>query len=314
MPALPRRSWWSASCRPMGINRHDMGPAEARKNFVDEGVGVEGGAVGQRPSPTQMRRMGDSRGLERASTSPWTRSSRPWSPRPLCKLVRTGPDLPWQALGELGPGADVGRVRPRSGKRGRRWLSSGTSAYPLSDGSGSLTVATTRPETLLGDVAVMVHPEDERYTQALIGKTVKLPLVRPRHSGDRRRLRGPRFRHRCGQGHARARHQRLRRGPAPRPAASSACCTLQASHQRQRAGQAYQRHGPVCSAQGKWWPTSKPPGLLGGSEEAQAHGAALRAHRPSDRTHAHRPVVRGHAVQGQREEHHAAKVDRATRR
>ncbi|MDD0817229.1 valine--tRNA ligase [Curvibacter sp. HBC28] len=49
-------------------------------------------------------------------------------------------------------------------------------AYPLADGSGSLTVATTRPETLLGDVAVMVHPEDERYT-ALIGKTVKLPLT-----------------------------------------------------------------------------------------------------------------------------------------
>ncbi|MBE7939550.1 MULTISPECIES: valine--tRNA ligase [Ramlibacter] len=48
--------------------------------------------------------------------------------------------------------------------------------YPLSDGSGSLTVATTRPETMLGDVAVMVHPEDERYT-ALIGKTVTLPLV-----------------------------------------------------------------------------------------------------------------------------------------
>ncbi|MFT4266381.1 MAG: valine--tRNA ligase [Xenophilus sp.] len=49
-------------------------------------------------------------------------------------------------------------------------------AYPLEDGSGSLTVATTRPETLLGDVAVMVHPEDERYT-ALIGRNVKLPLV-----------------------------------------------------------------------------------------------------------------------------------------
>ena len=47
--------------------------------------------------------------------------------------------------------------------------------YPLSDGSGHLTVATTRPETMLGDVAVMVHPEDERYKH-LIGKTVKLPL------------------------------------------------------------------------------------------------------------------------------------------
>ena len=47
--------------------------------------------------------------------------------------------------------------------------------YPLEDGSGSLTVATTRPETMLGDVAVMVHPDDERY-QHLIGKKVTLPL------------------------------------------------------------------------------------------------------------------------------------------
>ncbi len=47
--------------------------------------------------------------------------------------------------------------------------------YPLADGSGHLTVATTRPETMLGDVAVMVHPEDERY-QHLIGQNVKLPL------------------------------------------------------------------------------------------------------------------------------------------
>jgi len=47
--------------------------------------------------------------------------------------------------------------------------------YPLADGSGHLTVATTRPETMLGDVAVMVHPEDERYKH-LIGKHVTLPL------------------------------------------------------------------------------------------------------------------------------------------
>jgi len=47
--------------------------------------------------------------------------------------------------------------------------------YPLADGSGQLVVATTRPETMLGDTAVMVHPEDERY-QHLIGKSVLLPL------------------------------------------------------------------------------------------------------------------------------------------
>ena len=48
--------------------------------------------------------------------------------------------------------------------------------YPLSDGSGHLVVATTRPETMLGDTAVAVHPEDERYAQ-LIGKSVDLPLT-----------------------------------------------------------------------------------------------------------------------------------------
>ncbi|MDH5784047.1 MAG: valine--tRNA ligase [Chromatiales bacterium] len=48
--------------------------------------------------------------------------------------------------------------------------------YPLTDGSGHLVVATTRPETMLGDSAVAVHPEDERYRH-LIGKTITLPLV-----------------------------------------------------------------------------------------------------------------------------------------
>ena len=48
--------------------------------------------------------------------------------------------------------------------------------YDLEDGSGSLVIATTRPETLLGDTAVAVHPDDERY-QAFIGKRVLLPLT-----------------------------------------------------------------------------------------------------------------------------------------
>lgn len=48
--------------------------------------------------------------------------------------------------------------------------------YPLADGSGNLEIATTRPETLLGDTAVAVNPNDERYKD-LIGKTIKLPLT-----------------------------------------------------------------------------------------------------------------------------------------
>ncbi len=48
--------------------------------------------------------------------------------------------------------------------------------YPLADGSGYVVVATTRPETMLGDAAVAVHPQDERY-RALIGRSVRLPLA-----------------------------------------------------------------------------------------------------------------------------------------
>jgi len=48
--------------------------------------------------------------------------------------------------------------------------------YPLKDGSGYIEIATTRPETMLGDTAVAVHPEDERYKH-LIGKTIVLPIV-----------------------------------------------------------------------------------------------------------------------------------------
>ena len=55
---------------------------------------------------------------------------------------------------------------------GRLW----TLAYPLADGSGQLVVATTRPETMLGDTAVAVHPDDERYRH-LVGRTVRLPLA-----------------------------------------------------------------------------------------------------------------------------------------
>ncbi|MCJ8155913.1 valine--tRNA ligase [Sphingomonas sp. LaA6.9] len=49
-------------------------------------------------------------------------------------------------------------------------------SYPLEDGSGTISVATTRPETMLADMAVAVNPEDERY-KALIGKNVKLPIT-----------------------------------------------------------------------------------------------------------------------------------------
>jgi valyl-tRNA synthetase len=56
--------------------------------------------------------------------------------------------------------------------------------YPLADGTGSIVVATTRPETMLGDTAVAVNPTDERYT-ALIGKQVRVPLTGVNGEPDR---------------------------------------------------------------------------------------------------------------------------------
>jgi valyl-tRNA synthetase len=57
-------------------------------------------------------------------------------------------------------------------EQGRLWYIN----YPLVDGSGTLTIATTRPETMLGDTAVAVNPRDKKYSN-YIGKTIKLPIT-----------------------------------------------------------------------------------------------------------------------------------------
>jgi valyl-tRNA synthetase len=63
-------------------------------------------------------------------------------------------------------------VEHEEGAQGELWLF----AYPLADGSGEIVVATTRPETMLGDTAVAVHPDDPRYA-AVLGKHVRHPLL-----------------------------------------------------------------------------------------------------------------------------------------
>ena len=75
--------------------------------------------------------------------------------------------------------------------------------YPLADGSGSITVATVRPETMLADTAVAVSPGDERYA-SLVGSEVDPAAGRPAPAGDRGRARRSRVRHRSAQDHARA--------------------------------------------------------------------------------------------------------------
>ncbi|WP_291928916.1 valine--tRNA ligase, partial [Limnohabitans sp.] len=156
-----------------GISRHDMGPtpAEARKNFVSkvwEWKEESGNTI-----TSQMRRMGDS--------VDWSREYFTMDPKLSQTVTETFVQLYEQGLIYRGKRlvnwdpvlmSAVSDLEVESEEEdGSMWHI----RYDLADGSGSLTVATTRPETLLGDVAVMVHPEDERYS-ALIGKQVNLPL------------------------------------------------------------------------------------------------------------------------------------------
>ncbi|MGO4606424.1 valine--tRNA ligase [Variovorax sp. 2RAF20] len=150
------------------LSRHDLG----RKNFVArvwEWKEKSGNTITE-----QMRRMGD--------TVDWSREYFTMDDdlskvvtHTFVKLYEEGLIYRGKRLGNWDPvlKTSVSDLEVESEEEdGSLWHI----AYPLEDGSGTLTVATTRPETMLGDTAVMVHPEDERYKH-LIGQRVKLPLV-----------------------------------------------------------------------------------------------------------------------------------------
>ncbi|MEY2677320.1 MAG: Valine--tRNA ligase [Pseudomonadota bacterium] len=156
-----------------GISRHDMGPtpAEARKNFVSkvwEWKEQSGNTITQ-----QMRRMGDSVDWSREYFTMDDKLSKVVT-ETFVKLYEQGLIYRGKRLVNWDPVlmSAVSDLEVESEEEdGSMWHI----RYDLANGSGSLTVATTRPETLLGDVAVMVHPEDERYKH-LIGQQVNLPL------------------------------------------------------------------------------------------------------------------------------------------
>ena len=156
-----------------GISRHDMGPTpfEARKNFVSkvwEWKEQSGNTI-----TSQMRRMGDSVDWSREYFTMDDKLSKVVT-ETFVKLYEQGLIYRGKRLVNWDPVlmSAVSDLEVESEEEdGSMWHI----RYDLADGSGSLTVATTRPETLLGDVAVMVHPEDERYKH-LIGKQVNLPL------------------------------------------------------------------------------------------------------------------------------------------
>ncbi len=150
-----------------GVSRHDLG----RKNFVAkvwEWKEQSGNTI-----TTQMRRMGDSVDWSREYFTMDDKLSRVVTDT-FVKLYEQGLIYRGKRLVNWDPKLQsaVSDLEVEiEEKDGSLWHI----AYPLSDGSGQLVVATTRPETMLGDVAVMVHPEDERYAH-LIGQMVNLPL------------------------------------------------------------------------------------------------------------------------------------------
>ncbi len=151
-----------------GVSRHDLG----REKFLEkvwEWKEHSGSTITR-----QMRRLGTSpdwsrerftmdEGLSKAVTEVFVRLYREGLIYRGKRLVNWDPVLQ-TAVSDL-------EVVPAE-EDGFMWEIN----YPLEDGSGHLTVATTRPETLLGDSAVAVHPEDERYKH-LIGKHVRLPVA-----------------------------------------------------------------------------------------------------------------------------------------
>jgi valyl-tRNA synthetase len=151
-----------------GVSRHDLG----RDKFIDkvwEWKEQSGGQITQ-----QLRRLGASpdwsrerftmdEGLSRAVTEVFIRLYREGLIYRGQRLVNWDPAL-HTAVSDL----EVLSVE----EQGSLWHL----RYPLASGEGHLVVATTRPETMLGDTAVAVHPEDERYAH-LIGQQILLPLT-----------------------------------------------------------------------------------------------------------------------------------------
>jgi valyl-tRNA synthetase len=151
-----------------GLSRHDLG----RKNFVAQVWDWK--ATSGATITNQMRRMGDSVSW-RHEYFPMDEKLSAIVTETFVRLYEEGLIYRGKRLVSWDPAlkSAVSDLEVESEEEdGFLWHI----AYPLSDGSGNLVVATTRPETMLGDTAVMVHPEDERYAH-LVGKTVTLPLV-----------------------------------------------------------------------------------------------------------------------------------------
>lgn len=151
-----------------GVSRYDLGRDEFTKK-IWEWKEKSGNTI-----TTQMRRMGDTVDWSREYFTMDDKLSKVVT-ETFVKLYEQGLIYRGKRLVNWDPvlQSAVSDLEVESQEKdGSLWHI----AYPLTSGAGNLVVATTRPETMLGDVAVMVHPEDDRYKH-LIGQTVTLPLV-----------------------------------------------------------------------------------------------------------------------------------------
>jgi valyl-tRNA synthetase len=150
-----------------GLNRHDLG----RKNFVAQVWDWK--ATSGATITNQMRRMGDSVDWSREYFTMDDKLSTTVT-ETFVRLFDEGLIYRGKRLVSWDPvlKSAVSDLEVESEEEdGFLWLI----RYPLADGSGDMVVATTRPETMLGDTALMVHPDDERYA-ARVGQHVMLPL------------------------------------------------------------------------------------------------------------------------------------------
>jgi valyl-tRNA synthetase len=151
------------------VSRHDLGREEflrrvwAWKEKYGSRIGEQHQALGAALDWDRERFTMDE-GLSRAVREVFVRLHEEGLIYREKKLINWCPDC-HTALSDL-------EVEHEEAHQGELW----SFAYPLADGSGEIVVATTRPETMLGDTAVAVHPDDERY-RAMVGKNVRHPLT-----------------------------------------------------------------------------------------------------------------------------------------
>ena len=170
--------------------------------------------------------------------------------------------------------------------------------YPLEDGSGSVTVATTRPETMLGDVAVAVHPERRalRDPWSASACACRSPTG-PSRSSPTTTWTG--IRHRRAEDHPGPRFQRLPGRQAPRSGADQHLHARRARMNEQAPAQV-SRPGPLRRARKVRVEDLKAQDLLAAEKPYKLTRAALGAHQRDHRADAHRPVVREDGKHGAR--------------